>query len=269
MRIFLLVLIMSMTALAKTRAPVEPQHWGAAIEIIDKHEFYEEGKPILSPAETWQTLFSVTYVTQDLKKIKDCVMYRVPGHAAPGVLKIASVALTQDCGKKYFEPGDREITDVKELAFKFSTDGVVLSFSLPRYVELKWDISLIHPKLNEPKMQMSSAEYKAGKVILLASSKKHFDKGDSIEGKCHDIDDLCQEISPSRCSLCPEGWYEIPNGCPTGPKFCGIDRCGGKDRPACRRGTQEPRTECRIDSSFAYCHPGLTVQCEGSLAYCR
>jgi hypothetical protein len=270
---FLFLFCLSLNLVAATQNVVEPQHWGAALEIVDKHEFYEENRPITSPPETWQTLFAVTYITRNLKKVKDCVLYQIPGKTTSGMLKIISIPVSQDCSTVYFGPGDREVRDIQSLQYSSAPEGVELRFAQSRQMNLKWDVILIHPKISEPKMGLSSAEFKAGKVILLSSVSKDIPSSPPPTGKCHDIDDHCQEISASRCSQCADGWYEVPNGCPSGPKFCGVDHCGQKNQPACRRGMkyqqEDKKFECRIDHSFAYCNPGLVIQCEGSLAYCR
>lgn len=268
----LFLLLFTLPAFTATQKIVEPQHWGAALEIVDMHEFYEENKPITSPVESWQTLFAITYITRNLKKVKDCVLYQIPG-TTPGMLKIISIPVSQDCSTVYFEPGEKEVRDITSLQFSSAPEGIELRFARSNQMNIKWDVILTHPKISGPKMGLSSAEFKAGKIILLSSDSKDVPTSAPPSGKCHDIDDNCQEISPSRCSECAEGWYEVPNGCPTGPKFCGIDQCGQKNQPACRRGMkyqkEDKKFECRIDHSFAYCNPGLIIQCEGSLAYCR
>lgn len=252
-----------------------PMHWSAALEIVDKHEFYPERKPITAPAETWQTLLAVTYVTRNLIKVKDCVNYRVPG-IGPGLLKINTAKLTDDCSDFFFAPGDRELLDLKAVEFSSIGKGLRLTLSFPQYRTEKWDITL--PTLEVPKAQMlmSSAEYKSPKVVLLAPAttlKGPPSPKAAAKLPCHNIDENCQELSSASCSGCEEGWYEIPNGCPQGPKFCGVSQCGQKNKPACRRGMKfqriEKKFECRGDNSFAYCNPGLTLECEGNLPYCR
>lgn len=265
----LFIILLSTLAFAST-----PPQWSGVLEIGEKHEFYQEGKAFEAPANSWQTLFSVSYVTRDLKKFKDCVFYRIPGVEA-GKLKLKTTLPEVSCEKFILEPGDREIEGVKSLEYVSVKNGLNLTFSLPKYKLELWEIRLPVSGSKEPRSLMSSAEFKSPKVLLLAppSQVKEQSKPVFAQGICHKIDDNCQEISLSTCSECEEGWYEIPNGCPQGPKHCGRDRCGEKNQPACRRGMEYQRTpkkyECRIDPSFAYCKPGLVIQCEGALAYCR
>ena len=127
-------------------------------------------------------------------------------------------------------------------------------------------------------MMMSSAEYRSPRVLFLTPYKGktrnllQLNSGLLDKTLCHDIKEDCSEKSASMCSQCANGWFEIPNGCSQGPKYCGAITCGTKNRPACRRGMsflkQEGSADCRIDSSFAYCSKGLRVQCQGSLPYC-
>lgn len=268
MILFLWVLVMGV-AIAET-----PKEWAGALELIERHEFYPEKSVIDAPKNSWQTLFALTYLTRDLKKQKDCIFYRVPGDAA-GILKIKQVPLNVNCSKMIFEAGDREIPEVRSLEFHTYPEGATLTFTLPEYRLEIWEIQLPSHAKKGPELLQSSAEYKSSPILMLAPTLA-LDKVPAptpTEGLCHDVDDLCQERSPSRCHECAEGWYEIPNGCFQGPKYCGRDRCGEKGMPACRRGMkyqkQEKKFECRTDPSFVYCSPGLMVQCEGALAYCR
>lgn len=267
---YLLLLLLTNASFAQA-----PLHWAGATEISDKHEFYQEGKTLEAPKDSWQSLFAVNYITKDLVRLKDCVFYRIPG-TAPGELKLITLDPENKCEDKLLLPGEREITDVKSLEFKSVPGGMNLTFALPKYKLEQWEIRIpTTSSRQEPRMLLSSAAYKAPKVILLAAKESaKMQKTASLkEGICHDISEACEEISPSRCSECAEGWFEIPNGCLSGPKFCGRDRCGEKNQPACRRGMKyqkkDVKYECRIDSSFAYCRRGLVIQCEGALAFCR
>lgn len=254
----------------------EPSHWSYMLKIGDRHEFYRNHQLIEKPQDAWQLLFSLHYVDRNLQKLKDCVFYRVPG-TEPGILKITTLSVSSSCEEKLLSPGQMEIKDVKALQFKISDTEVEIDFSLADFTTRKWQAKIQTP-LNKPEATLhhSSAVFKSPKIILIAPERgievKKISSFLSNGSLCHDVNDDCEERSPSKCSDCSGGWFEVPNGCPVGPKYCGSLDCGKKGRPACRRGMKWQRSEaefdCRVNASFAYCSEGSVV-CEGKKAFCR
>lgn len=253
--------------------------WANAIKIVEKHEFYKNNEVLVKPKNSWQILFAVLYQDSNLRSFKDCVYYQVPGDEA-GVLKIKTIPAINGCEEFLYRPGDQEWRDIRALQYSIVDNLISISLTNAKFEISKWDVVLFnafeHP---QPKILMSSAEYRSPKVIYLTPYKgKQTVKPQpamTLTNKkiCHEITEDCQEKSPSVCSQCPGGWYEIPNGCPVGPKFCGSITCGLKNQPACRRGYKFQRSSsdtfrCRDDHSFAYCAKGLIVQCQGNLPYC-
>lgn len=255
----------------------EPVHWNYLVSIDEQHEFYESSTPLDKPKNSWQVLFSLTYLDKSLNYLKDCVYYRIPGDE-PGILKIKTMAFEEPCDKSVFIKGDQEITGVKSLQFTLGEKEIAIDFSTSDFKNEKW-IARFQTSFQQPeaKMHLSSSEFKSPKIIYLAPENKTVKKSKEslIDDKtvCHEIDDDCGETSPNLCSQCKHGWFEVPNGCPVGPKVCGTLNCGDKDGPACRRGNKWQRIEtaldCQTDSSFAYCKKGLKVVCEGRKAFCR
>jgi hypothetical protein len=253
-----------------------PQHWSHILEVTDRHEFYNNYESIIKPAEAWQTLFAVTYLDADLVKLKDCVILKVPG-TVPGTLKFKIIPASFSCDDYLLKPGDFEIPEIKSLQFFTDLRRAEIDFSTTNYKLKKWKASagILNGK-TIPVMSVSSVEAKGPKVILLAAKTNlktpplPFLQDSTL---CHEINDDCIEVNPSQCSRCERGWYEVPNGCNTGPKYCGLSQCGGVNLPACRRGSVwqklNQEMDCRTNSSFAYCHPGLQVTCEGRKAFCR
>jgi hypothetical protein len=268
--IFLLLIVTS----AFAKAPI---HWSYVLDVSDQHEFYKSGELITHPKDAWQSLFALFYVDRNLNPLKDCVFYRVPGESS-GILKIKTIQREEKCEDFLLKTGDRELRNLKSLQFIISDETVKLSFSGTDFKAQSWE-ALVHGKTHakKPQQNLSSAEFKAPKLIYLApvSSLLSLKKGVPLKENilCHDINEDCQEVSPPRCGLCVSGWYEIPNGCSQGPKYCGTLQCGEKNAPACRRGMKWQRKEsefdCRTDSSFAYCKKGLSIECEGRKAFCR
>lgn len=253
--------------------------WANAIKIVDKHEFYTNNEIIVRPKGAWQTLFGVVYNDPNLKPLKDCLYYKVPGDTEAGTLKLKTISADKPCGEFLYSPGDQEWTGLKALQFTVTDKIMSVSITNAQFQIEKWDALLFNVFENpEPKALMSSAEYRSPPVMYLTPYKGvatiHPEKGKPLEDKklCHDVNEVCEEKSPSVCSQCSNGWYEIPNGCPQGPKYCGDIGCGQKTQPACRRGMRYQREEktynCVEDSSFVFCAKGLSVQCQGNLPYC-
>jgi hypothetical protein len=253
--------------------------WANAIKIVDKHEFYTNNEIIQRPKSSWQTLFGVLYHDSNLKTLKDCVYYKVPGDGEAGTLKLKTVAADKACEEFLFSPGDQEWKNLKAVQYNLTDRLLSVSITNAKFEIEKWEVPLFNVFENpEPKLLMSSAEYRSPPVMYLTPYKGvatiHPVKGEALIDKklCHDVNEICEEKSPSVCSQCSNGWYEIPNGCAQGPKYCGDLGCGQKAQPACRRGMKYQRVEkiynCTEDSSFAYCAKGFSVQCQGNLPYC-
>lgn len=257
----------------------DPQlRWTSAVEVVERHEFYQNHEIIKKPKGAWQTLFGVIYRDKSLRTLKDCVYYRVPGDEE-GTLKIKTMYPSVKCEQHLFSAGDQEWKELKAFQFAITPERISVQLTLPKFKNEKWQIPLFNIfTKKEPKILTSSAEYRSSKMIFL--SQKIYE-GENIPPKtstlnkndlCHSISEICAEISPSICDQCPEGWYEIPNGCEQGPKYCGRLECGQKGQPACRRGIKWQREEkefaCRVDDSFAYCAKGLSIQCNGNLPTC-
>ncbi len=253
----------------------QPENWDLANKITDRHEFYKDNEIVIKPKDSWQILFAVQYPSSQLQNVKDCVYYRVPGLEL-GSLRIKSTTANDDCEKYVFKTPDKEWKGIKALQFSIK-DGILnLSMTFEHYKGETWLVKLKAPALKpKARLLMSSAEFKGPKILLLGKNVlTNQVLTETAKGKpCHEISDDCQELSSSRCNQCSHGWYEIPNGCVQGPKFCGVQECGHKNQPACRRGMKWQRKQvkydCRTDSSFAYCINGLMVQCQGALAHCR
>lgn len=252
----------------------EPGKWDLARAIVDKHEFYSNNELITKPRDSWQLLFAVTFLDESYRSSKDCVFYRVPGEA-PGSLKVKTVAADVDCHAVILTVGDTEISPVSGLRFSEEGSGLRLTFEHSGK-RTTWNAQPAQKWTRpEAKLLTSSADYKSSRLIYLAPSPAPAAIPAPLKDKtlCHDIANDCGSRAPSKCHLCENGWYEIPNGCQVGPKVCGASQCGGKDQPACRRGFVWNNTpvpaDCRENPEFAWCSGKLTVSCDGDKAFCR
>lgn len=255
----------------------QPNHWAHVFEVSDRHEFYQNHELILKPKDSWQTLFGLVYVDRNLKRIKDCVYFRVPG-LENGILKLKTIPAIDKCDDSLLKDGDKEFVDIKSLQFAVFENELKIDLSFADFRTEKWTAKFQSTFTKPiPTMGLSSSVFKSPKLILLAPESETklvtqiaFPAENSL---CHNINEDCEELKPSSCNDCASGWYEIPNGCAQGPKYCGSLKCGKKNQPACRRGLKWQRKEltndCRVDSSFAYCSKGFSLHCEGKKAYCR
>lgn len=252
-------------------------NWHSAV-VSEKHEFYQNYEIIDKPKNTWQLLFAVEYKDANYQLKKDCVFYRVPGDDL-GILKLISSNPEKKCDDLVFQKGAQEWKDLKALQFAIDEHRLFVQLTFQNFELETWDVPMMSVFKNpQPKLNISSAEYRAPKIMFLKtrSSNEKIKLRPSLSIKdgeiCHSIGEDCREVSASQCMKCPQGWFEIPSGCPQSPKYCGVQLCGFKNRPACMRGLNytgtEKKFDCRTDSSFAYCAKGLTVQCQGNLAYC-
>jgi len=252
--------------------------WTNATNIVEKHEFYTNNEVIVKPKNSWQVLFAVVYKDSNLKTFKDCMFYRVPGDDL-GVLKLKTTTVDKPCEDLLFGAGNEEWKDLKALQYSVEEKLLTVNITNSQFLIESWVVPLFNNFKNPaPKPLMSSAEYRSPKIMYLTPYKGSEvlrpEKSAGLKAKtlCHEISEDCKEKAPSTCSQCETGWYEIPNGCPAGPKYCGELSCGKKGQHACRRGVTYQRVEknynCREDSSFAYCAKGLAIQCQGNLPYC-
>jgi hypothetical protein len=253
-----------------------PPAWYSELRVTEQHEFYSPLEIISKPAGSWEQLFAVSYPGADLSRIKDCLFYRVPTETGLGVLKLKTIAMDRPCDEVKLHQGDRLWPDIKALQFAVTAEQLLVHITYPGYRLERWSFPLVKRTVTAaPTKLMSSAKFRGPKLIFLSSEAAPSHRAELLaDGEiCHGVNEDCQVVGASRCSDCASGWYEIPNGCLVGPKYCGPQVCGGANQPACRRGMRwqgkSEKFDCRVDSSFAYCAVGLNIQCQGNQAYCR
>lgn len=251
-----------------------PGRWEYARSIVDRHEFYTNGEEVTKPANSWQVVFAVTFLDSSFRNLKDCVYYRVPGDEA-GKIKIRTLSGDKDCSSEILAPGEKEFDNISKFRFFINERSVLVEF-IRNTKPVSWEISFLQDwKKPEARSLLSSADFRSPRMIFLSPAQDTRVQLQALKDGtiCHEINQDCQVKTPSRCHKCEHGWQEIPNGCLSGPKICGAISCGRKDLPACRRGMiwqrKEIQFDCRIDSSFAWCAKGLSVNCDGDKAYCR
>ena len=131
---FLILMIFSVSSWA---LPL-PADWSSAYRIIERHEFYAEGKLITEPRDSWQHLFSIRILSEDFTEQKDCVFYYVPGEL-PGKLKIKTIGVKESCLDQLMTRGDETWEDVKGLQYSSLASGLKLSFTHKKEA-VTWEI---------------------------------------------------------------------------------------------------------------------------------
>lgn len=93
---------------------------------------------------------------------------------------------------------------------------------------------------------------------------------------CYRVDKTCKVVQDFECQKCKRGWYSVVdyncNG--GGSKLCGPSECGGRNQPACPRGTAfeivEDMNLCFRGSNAGICEKGLETYCdENQVLVCR
>ncbi len=102
---------------------------------------------------------------------------------------------------------------------------------------------------------------------------------------CYQVNDDCEVTMSDQCDLCQFGHYPVVgSSCPTKLNmYCGVNRCGQRDEPACPRGVvhreKNPKREsldqirvdhCENPSEFGFCQDDLEAECNAQgIIICR
>ena len=195
-----MILFLFLTSLAWADPTLK---WTNAIDVVERHEFYQNHEVIKKPKGSWQTLFGVIYRDSSLRNRKDCLYFRVPGEE-PGQLKLKTVNLDVRCETHLFSAGDQEWVGLKAFQFAVLPERLSVSLTLGGYKSERWDVPLMNIfRRPTPKSGMSSAEYRAPKMFFLSPKKNNVGetpvKIEKLKDKdpCHEVNDQCQEASSS------------------------------------------------------------------------
>lgn len=260
--------------------------WWGVQRIVDNHQFYKNNQIIQEPIGSVQTLMGLVYYSKDFKVYKDCLNFEIPAKGEMGSIFVVTTSLQTPCEEVNVN-GKRDGNILaKSLSFnlhqgklilqitdeKFRTKELAFSFPhLARPERSEAFQSSVQRQYGRAVMILADLKQKVDQPLLMGERESDWHKKDLIS--CQTVNDECEK-SISTCERCRFGYFEVLNGCPGGgPKFCGVDQCGRKGQPACRRGFlyqngELTKMDCREDSSFGFCQKGLRVRCQGSLAIC-
>lgn len=179
-----------------------------------------------------------------LQKKSHCVYYLVPFKSQLGKLSVVENKDFEPCSETNQQPTIFEINHLKK--FKLTYENFNLKFYFERegkQEQLEFPLHNINNGIIHQKFKSASSMTLLPGLELINSPKRFIGNlNDRYSNKqalrCHQVNSKCETIGEYRCSECRYGWYEVADyDCPQGgTKFCGQNRCGEKNEPACPRG---------------------------------
>jgi len=271
---FILMLMIPLFAFAS--AEKWSKEWRTVMSVQEQHSGYQSGDVLKKPAGTWQLLLSVLRAGRAIDGLaKDCVWVFIPNQD-DGIFKITTVRPTESCVDKWESYGWIEEKNLRAIQFVLQSTTAQFWLTDKSGRVHTWKTEFLNTvKFADYKLFDSSVEKRKVPGVFFFSPDSPIDikHGSELIGKIED------EYPQSPCSYkdgsclrCRFGVYRVKAGDETN-YYCGIDRCGEKNQPACERGVTWQRLRqtftCRGDNSHVYCLPGLKVECVGEQAICR
>jgi hypothetical protein len=204
---------------------------------------------------------TVTYLDKDLKTVlKEDLWYKIPFKDRSGELVVSRHG--KDWNDRLFQIAEithlRMFTKKKTLTLDYKYQGI----------DKHNEIILLNENNNGIRYwPLQNKALLTSTTPYLGTISDRFELNSAIS--CHLINDSCQDISPNTCEMCKYGWYEVAGSkCEVARnKYCGIERCGDKNQPACIRGRfyhlMKFENGCTPDSSEVFCNEGLSIVCNG------
>lgn len=261
---------------AATDMQVWAKNWLTGTAIVDQHQGYTSGDVIQRPAGTWQLLYGVVRVKGPAEdSVKDCVWVKVPT-AQDGALKIVSVARTEPCADNWDQAGWVHLQNLRAVQFSIEKNKVKfwITDQSGRVQQFKTELLNLRTRTAPMLFDASAPARIIPGVFLFApnSSIALPVPKDLTGGIADEYPSAACSFEDGSCERCRWGVYRVRNG-KAFDYYCGVDRCGQKNAPACDRGVTWQRLRknysCRADQSYAFCAPGLKVECVGEQAVCR
>lgn len=222
---------------------------------FEMNELYQGSKGVYEPKNTWLLLFTFN---------KYCYFYKTPFNKSLGESRITK----RQAGKCSFSDdaiySKEGIKDFKmnlhvqeKIKLSLIIDGESFNYPLINYsVSRKFT-----PFNNQLKKSFFGNVYVNGGLDYLKTKTL---KSGTL---CHGVNIECKDVVKYKCDLCEKGSYEVVdfNCAQGGSKYCGKDKCGTKNQPACPRGYKVLDTKlpslCFNGSPAGFCSPGLSTFC--------
>ena len=215
---------------------------------------------IVRPLNAWVVLFE--------SKFK-CFYYRTAFRKRLGHIK-----LTRKKDKCDYEDSaiyeDRRVDSIKYIKISTNQDDLKIRLEINNE-EITY--RLLNTELNSKK-EITLLDQSYLSDIFVDRDIKNIKKLGDLE-ICHGVNSNCQDVVGYRCERCPGSFYEVVDfNCPQGgSKYCGVEDCGKKNKPACPRGYEVLETKlkslCFDGSPAGFCGPGLQTFCnEDNILIC-
>ena len=271
---FLILLMLPCMAFASVEK--WSKEWRTVISIQEQHSGYQSGDVLKKPEGTWQLLFSVLRAGVAIDGLaKDCVWVQIPTQD-DGILKIIKVLPTESCQNKAESESWIEEKELRSIQFVLQSTGAQFWLTDKSGRVHDWKSEFLNTKTtSEFKLFDSSVDKRKipGGFVFSPDRTIDIKHGTELMGSMEDEypQNPCSYKDGS-CWRCRFGVYRVKAG-DENNYYCGVDRCGEKNQPACERGVTWQRLRqtftCRGDNSHVYCLPGLKVECVGEQAICR
>lgn len=241
------------------------------IYSVDMGSILNAGQIITRPPGISQLITSFVVLKEESVKNKRlCLYYKVPFRDQQGELAFIESEDLEAC-PELFNEANRIIhlsgvsefkSDFKnfhyEMIFKLNSEDRRIKFPL-----FNIEKGVVHEKYHAEK---NKALYSGLKIIKINDEhfnykKSHFlgNLADRFENntaiRCLQVSEACSVIGENLCDRCRYGSYEVVDySCPQGgSRFCGQNRCGQKNEPACPIGS-----ESKSEDAFGICQEDLT-----------
>lgn len=223
---------------------------------------------ITRPIGAESLILSIQYYDESsLKLSNDCLYYRTPFREKKGELTLVR-QFRNECSEIQEGTVIAGLKEISDLMISKKNHRLIFS-----YVKGSEFISSSYPLIDE-KGKTRHEKYQSIKREALYSSlqllKIDTDSFDAINPnlgnindsfalgsaiRCHQVSKECKDVKENICNRCRYGYYEVVDyQCPQGgSKYCGINRCGEKNGPACVRGQQQ-----YDEGTQGICNPELT-----------
>lgn len=223
---------------------------------------------ITRPIGAESLILSIQYYDESsLKLSNDCLYYRTPFREKKGELTLVR-RFRNECAEIKEGTVIASLKEISDLMISKKNHRLIFS-----YVKGNEFISSSYPLIDEkgktkhekyqsikrealyPSLQLLKIDTDSFDAINpnLGNINDSFALGSAI--RCHQVSKECKDVKENICNRCRYGYYEVVDyQCPQGgSKYCGINRCGEKNGPACVRGQQQ-----YDEGTQGICNPELT-----------
>lgn len=247
--------------------------WSAGVKLSFINKHYNNIEKITEPKGTTQAIFEVEFLDAQFNKAHDCLIYSIPAGDDFGHLKIIANPLNQKCEDIILEKAYAELKTIRNFTFEMKEEVLRIKVDTKDFI-----YTFLNFRQNKENKILSHSIPKTLIVGLEVASSIDYHLTEKVlaDGElCFDIDDDCKILKENQCDQCQGGSYSVLGSkCEKQKKkFCGVDRCGEKNQPACSRGTLASGISmtnyCINGSPLGFCNKGLNVVCINNTLICE